>query len=87
MLFCNRETEKAKVIHFDDKKRRWQSHEVYLDSEKGYLSFDVFGIVGYGASKEEAFEEFKRDMKRFTESINNLNNRIQEMTIEELEEH
>ena len=86
MAFNVEEMGNIKVIHLDDGKGKWQSYEIYLDNEKGYLSSDIFDITGYGESKEKALEEFKRYLEQFTESINNLNRKVKGKTVEELEE-
>lgn len=54
------------VVHYDDGRQKWQSHEVYLREDNLYnkeydvFSHNPFDITGYGATKEEAFEDFIR---------------------------
>lgn len=55
-----------KMAYHNDGKQKWQSHEIYLkeddfyNSEFGVFSHDIFDIYGYGETKEEAIEEFKK---------------------------
>ncbi len=57
-----------KLAHHDDKKGKYQSHEVYLkeddfyNAEYGLLSTNPFDVMGYGATKEEALKDFMRKM-------------------------
>ncbi len=52
--------------YFNDGKDKWQSHEIsiieenFYNSDIGVFSHDPFDITGYGATKEEALEDFKR---------------------------
>ena len=54
------------LTHYDDGKGKLQSHEVsisetdYYNSEYDVFSHDPFDITGYGSTKEEAMEDFKR---------------------------
>ena len=54
------------LVHKDDKKEKWQSHEVYLlednfiNTELMIFSYNPFDAVGYGPSKEAAIEDFKQ---------------------------
>lgn len=71
-------------VHYDDCKGKWQSHEVYIKTNDDpyyidgkSLPYDPTDIVGYGETKEEAFEEFKEKfnqlfayLKEFSEKIN-----------------
>lgn len=56
--------------HIDDYKANWQSHEVYIKDkdltsiEDGFYSGDPFDIIGYGETKEEAYENFKAKFKK-----------------------
>lgn len=62
-----------KMAYHDDGKQKWQSHEIYLkeddfyNSEFAVFSHDPFEIIGYGETKEEAIEDFK---KRFQYVMN-----------------
>ena len=55
------------LVHFNDGKCKWQSHEISVkDNDDFYNSeFDVFGhnpfdITGYGKTKDEALNDFKK---------------------------
>lgn len=58
------------MTYHNDHKEKWQSHEIEI-REKGIFSAEVdddvwvyshnpFDITGYGATKEEAIEDFKK---------------------------
>lgn len=53
------------MTHHDDHKGRWQSHEIHIREPSFYnveadvYSHNPFYIDGYGATKEEAIEDFK----------------------------
>lgn len=52
------------LTHNDDGKERCQSHTVACYTKDGWLS----NIEGYGYTREEAFEEFKKKLnERLTE--------------------
>lgn len=54
------------LIHHDDGKGKVQSHEIsisetdFCNSEYEIFSHNPFDITGYGSTKEEAVEDFKR---------------------------
>lgn len=54
------------LTHHDDGKGKVQSHEVsisendFYNSEYNVFSHNPFDITGYGSTKEEATEDFKR---------------------------
>ena len=54
------------LTHHDDGKEKFQSHEVsisesdFYNSEHDVFSYNPFDITGYGSTKEEAIEDFKR---------------------------
>lgn len=54
------------LTHHDDGKGKFQSHEVsisesdFYNSEHDVFSHNPFDITGYGSTKEEAIEDFKR---------------------------
>lgn len=59
-----------KLKHYDDKKEKYQSHEISFDTEIdcvnndiGIYSLELTDIVGYGKTKEEALEDFKKKFK------------------------
>ena len=57
------------VTHFDDKKGKLQSHEVsiieydFYNAEANVWSHNPFDICGYGETKEEAIEDFKKKFR------------------------
>lgn len=70
-----------RLMHYDDKKEKSHSHEItlYIDESEretykselnDYFSIDPFDNIGYGVTKEEAYEDFK---KKFLLSLNRLN--------------
>ena len=58
-----------KLVHYNDGKEKWQSHEIYLNEEDFYndefdlFSISPFDVSGYGATKEEALKDFMRKME------------------------
>lgn len=58
-----------RLNHYNDHKAKYQSHEIRLrdcrfyDVEYDVFSFNPFDITGYGETKEEALEDFKRKFK------------------------
>lgn len=54
------------LTHHNDEKGKFQSHEIsisetdYYNSEYDIYSHNPFAITGYGSTKEEAMEDFKR---------------------------
>ena len=58
-----------KLVHYNDGKEKWQSHEIYLKEEAFYndefdlFSISPFDVSGYGATKEEALKDFMRKME------------------------
>lgn len=57
------------MTYHNDYKEKWQSHEIsirehdFYNAEANLYSHDPFDIVGYGATKEEAIEDFKNKFK------------------------
>jgi hypothetical protein len=57
------------MIYHNDHKEKWQSHEIsirehdFYNAEADLFSHDPFDITGYGATKEEAIEDFKNKFK------------------------
>ena len=55
-----------KLQYYNDGKEKFQSHEISLVEDNFYnkeydiVSYNPFDIVGYGATKEEAIEDFKK---------------------------
>ena len=60
-----------KILHHDDGKEKFQSHELYMkedgffhsDEVEGLWSLNPFNVYGYGSSREEAFEDFKKKLE------------------------
>ena len=57
------------LTHYDDKKEKWQSHEIEIrekdfsteiDDDTWVYSHNPFYITGYGATKDQAIEDFKK---------------------------
>lgn len=54
-----------KLAHNDDYKQKWQSHTIsaydngFHNSDLSIYNYDLSEINGYGATKEEALEDFK----------------------------
>ena len=58
------------MTYHNDGKEKFQSHEIsirendfFSNAEMDVWSHDPFDIVGYGATKEEAIEDFKNKFK------------------------
>ena len=57
------------LIHYDDSKEKSQSHEVtiiehdFYNAEANIWSHNPFDIFGYGATKEEAIEDFRKKFR------------------------
>lgn len=58
----------ASLVYHNDGKEKWQSHEVYLKYPFLYEGFE-FSQRGYGATKEEAYDDF---LKKFREAETQL---------------
>lgn len=69
------------LTHYDDKKEKARSHEIalvfdesereaYINELQDYYSIIPFENIGYGSTKEEAYEDFK---KKFLLSLKRLN--------------
>lgn len=58
-----------KLGYHNDGKEKWQSHEIvmleddFYNSDFGIHSHNPFDICGYGATKEEALNDFMRKFK------------------------
>lgn len=54
------------LTHYNDGKEKSQSYEIYIsetdfyNSEYDVFSHNPFDITGFGSTKEEAMEDFKR---------------------------
>ena len=57
------------ITHYDDGKKKSQSHEItireydFYNTEVDVFSHNPFDIIGYGETKEEAVEDFKRKFR------------------------
>ena len=57
------------MIYHNDHKKKFQSHEIslrehdFFNAEAMVFSHNPFDVVGYGATKEEAIENFKNKFK------------------------
>lgn len=57
------------MIYNNDHKAKWQSHQIsirendFYNAEADMWSHDPFNITGYGATKEEAIEDFKNKFR------------------------
>lgn len=55
-----------RLAHCDDGKGKFQSHEISLDktpfynAEHDVCTHDIFDLIGYGETKEEALTDFKK---------------------------
>ena len=58
-----------KLTHYNDGKEKWQSHEIeviefptppYYNPDHDVTSLNFFDLTGYGSTKEEALDDFKR---------------------------
>jgi hypothetical protein len=59
--------DKIKLVHFNEKEK---FHEIYIKEEQpfynakvGVYNYDISFIRGYGETKEEALEDFKKKLK------------------------
>lgn len=74
------------LIYKNDKKEKWQSHEVRLEIE------EIFNqdIIGYGINKEQALEEFKCNLATHIIAVEEHLNKIKRLycniRIEDLKE-
>ena len=57
------------MTYHNDSKEKFQSHEIsirekdFFNAEADVWSHDPFNITGYGATKEEAIEDFKNKFR------------------------
>lgn len=58
-----------KLGYHNDGKKKWQSHKIimleddFYNSEFNVHSHNPFDVYGYGATKEEALNDFMRKLK------------------------
>ena len=63
------------LTHYNDGKNNFQSHEVSIKEQYFYnakydvTSHNVFSLIGYGETKEEALEDYK---KKFSYAMDEL---------------
>lgn len=63
------------LTHYDDGKKNFQSHEVsirekcFYNAKYDVTSHNIFDLIGYGETKEEALEDYK---KKFSYVMNDL---------------
>lgn len=51
------------MTHHDDGKEKYESHEVSMRNSTDYGLCSInFDITGYGATKEEAYDEFRKKL-------------------------
>ena len=64
------------LTHHDDGKQRWQSHEVgiteqdFYNQEHDIFSHNFMDLIGYGETKEQAVEDFKRKFRYLLDEWN-----------------
>ena len=66
-----------KLTHYDDKKEKWQSHEIRFSDESDWKIFEngsisgheLNSIVGYGKTKEEAIKNFQEVLNWYFREI------------------
>lgn len=64
------------LIHHDDGKQKWQSHMVGITEKDFYnYEYDVFShnfmdLTGYGKTRNEALEDFKRKFRYLLDEWN-----------------
>lgn len=78
------------AIH-DDGKEKSQSWEVSLGAKLysyeellDIPTFDFLSITGYGATKQEAIDEFKKDFKASVENVMKILDGLNENNFEEI---
>lgn len=69
---------------YDDGKGNCQSWEVGLAEDGNPHRMEFFNIVGYGATKEEAIDEFKKEFKRTYQDVLNMLDTLEDDMYEEL---
>ena len=68
-----------KLAYHDDGKHKYQSHEIYLKDDKQMYNvntemcgYDILDLRGYGNSKEEAYEDFKKKAKYLFNELSSI---------------
>ena len=79
--------DKIKLVHFNEKEK---FHEIYIKEEElfhnakiGIYSMDISFIRGYGETKEEALEDFKRKLKYLLNQYRKLEELLDSEDLEE----
>lgn len=81
------------LAHYNDGKEKWQSHEVSLSGllDTGEAFIDLSTIEGYGSSKEEAYQDFRKKFNemyaKMTELVHTLAEYEMNGKSDKLEEH
>lgn len=86
------------LAHYDDKKEKDRSHEITLEfneSERDSFIVDLqdwyslipFDNVGYGAIKEEAYENFKKKFFLSLKELNDFAEKLKANTVNYKERH
>ncbi len=81
------------LSHYDDEKQKWQSHEVSLSGllDTGEVYIDLSTIEGYGSSKEEAYQDFRKKFNAIYAAMTELVHTLAEYEMngksDKLEEH
>lgn len=79
-----------KLTHYNDGKEKWQSHEIeviefhaqpYYDTDHDVTSLNFFDLTGYGSTKEEALDDFKRKFSYILEQWKAFNRMLFETNI------
>ena len=71
-----------KLQYYNDGKEKFQSHEIsivednFYNKEYDILSYKPFDIVGYGATKEEAIEDFKKKFVFVMAELKSFENKL-----------
>lgn len=79
-----------KLTHYNDGKEKWQSHEIeviefprqpYYDPDHDVTSLNFFDLTGYGSTKEDALDDFKRKFNYVFEQWEAFNKMLFETNI------
>ena len=71
-----------KIAHHNDGKEKWESHTCYLFNESNsYDEFDITNIRGYGATKEEAIQNLKKELEHYFDELHSLEKMLYETDV------
>ena len=74
--------EQLVLLHYDDGKEKWESHEVsagVYDTENNELqNYSLIDICGYGETRLEALKEFKKGLDDLILTISNFEKIVSE---------